>query len=129
MATQEDDKGAEPGAGIGTRGPELGVALLLVVLALLVITDSLRVGTGWADDGPRSGYFPFYVGLILLASALWIGFSALRTGPKAQAQEVFAEYSQLKSVWAILWPMTVFVAAVTQLGIYLPSALLIAYFM
>ena len=38
---------------IGTRWPELAVAGLLMALALLVITDSLRVGIGWADDGPR----------------------------------------------------------------------------
>ena len=54
---------------VGVRWPELGVALLLVVLAGLVIKDSLRVGTGWADDGPRAGYFPFYIGLALLLSA------------------------------------------------------------
>ena len=45
------------------------VAALLVAVALLVIADSLRVGIGWADDGPRSGYFPFYIGLLLLASS------------------------------------------------------------
>ena len=39
---------------IRTRGPELAVAAFLLAIALLVITDSLRVGIGWADDGPRA---------------------------------------------------------------------------
>ena len=54
---------------IGNRWPELLVAAFLFCIALLVIGDSLRVGIGWADDGPRSGYFPFYIGLILAAAS------------------------------------------------------------
>ncbi|HKX95675.1 MAG TPA: tripartite tricarboxylate transporter TctB family protein, partial [Methylibium sp.] len=55
--------------GVGTRGPEVAVAAFLLALACLVIADSLRVGIGWADDGPRSGYFPFYIGLMLAGSS------------------------------------------------------------
>lgn len=111
---------------ISVRWPELGVALLLMVLALLVITDSMRVGTGWADDGPRSGYFPFYIGCALMASSAWIAISQLRHW---QAAEDFATRTQLRSVFAILLPMTVYVGLITQLGIYLPSAALIGWFM
>ena len=57
---------------LGTRWPELAIAAFLMALALLVITDSLRVGIGWADDGPRSGYFPFYIGMLLLVSSGFI---------------------------------------------------------
>ena len=44
---------------VTTRWPELGVAALLIAVGALVVFDSVRLGTGWADDGPRSGYFPF----------------------------------------------------------------------
>ena len=43
---------------------EIVVALLFIVAAAVVITDSVRVGTTWGPDGPRAGYFPFYIGLI-----------------------------------------------------------------
>jgi hypothetical protein len=42
---------------------------------------------------------------------------------------VFAERSQLALVLAVLVPMCVYVGLIYPLGIYLPSALLIAYFM
>ena len=100
---------------VGVRWPELGVALLLVVLAGLVIKGSLRVGTGWADDGPRAGYFPFYIGLALLLN--W------------RAHERFAERAQMASVWAILWPMAIYVGLIFAVGIYVASILLIGYFM
>jgi hypothetical protein len=80
-------------SGISTRWPELLVAALLVAIALLVIADSLRVGIGWADDGPRSGYFPFYIGLLLLASSGSVLISTLLRW--RGAQRPFAEREQL----------------------------------
>jgi hypothetical protein len=120
------DPAEEKGAEVGVRWPELGVALLLVVLAGLVIKDSLRVGTGWGDDGPRAGYFPFYIGLALLLSAGWV---ALKQLLRWRVHELFAERSQMASVWAILWPMTIYIGLIFGLGIYVSSAVLIGYFM
>ncbi|MGY4827742.1 tripartite tricarboxylate transporter TctB family protein [Sphaerotilaceae bacterium SBD11-9] len=113
--------------GLSTRGPELAVAGFLLLLAVLVIADSLRVGIGWADDGPRSGYFPFYIGLFLLAASGTIFVSTLLKW--RQLTSVFAEREQLATVFAMLIPMVVYVGGIALLGIYLASALLIGYFM
>lgn len=114
-------------AGPGQRGPEAGVALFLVLLGALVIMDSLRVGIGWADDGPRSGYFPFYIGLLLIASAGWV---LLRQLWRWKAPDkLFAEREQLSGVFAVLVPMLVYAALIAGIGIYVSSALLIGYFM
>ncbi len=120
------NESSEESAAIGMRWPELLVALLLMGLAALVLMDSVRVGTGWADDGPMSGYFPFYIGLAVLAAISWTAFKQLR---RWRVAEVFAEREQLRSVVAILLPMTVYVAAIAFAGIYVASAVLIAYFM
>jgi putative tricarboxylic transport membrane protein len=114
-------------AAIGTRWPEVVVAALLLAAAGVVIVDSLRVGIGWADDGPRSGYFPFYIGLLLFASSASILVSQLRRW--READEAFLEHDQLRSVLAILVPMVVYVGLIALLGIYVASALLIGYFM
>ena len=115
---------------LGSRWPELGVAGFLMALALLVITDSLRVGIGWADDGPRSGYFPFYIGLLLFASSGFILASQLWRWRQADpADSAFASRAQLAQVLAVFWPMCVYVALIFPLGIYVASAVLIAYFM
>jgi putative tricarboxylic transport membrane protein len=121
------DRQGEEAAAITSRGPELGVAAFLMVLAGLVIFDSLRVGIGWADDGPKSGYFPFYIGVILLAASgsVFVG-QLLRWRAKGEG---FAARSQLASVFAILWPMVVYVALIGFVGIYLASAVLITWFM
>ena len=117
---------AADGAPIAARGVELGVGLALMALALLVITDSLRVGAGWADDGPKAGYFPFYIGLALLGSSAWTVATQLM---RWRQVEVFAERSQLRSVAAVMAPMVVHVVLIKFIGLYVASALLIAWFM
>lgn len=112
---------------VGTRVPELVVALFLMGLAVLVIVDSIRVGTGWGDEGPRSGYFPFYIGLALLVSSGWVALKQLLRW--RSDNPAFADRAQLGMVWAVLWPSTVYVAAIAFLGIYVASFFLIAYFM
>ena len=130
MQTSQDN-GADhtdsaEGAPIATRGVELGVALALMALALVVIVDSLRVGAGWADDGPQAGYFPFYIGLALLGASGWTTFTQLRHW---QRIEVFAERAQMRSVAAVMLPMVVHVALIKFIGLYVASALLIGWFM
>ena len=41
---------------------EIGVALFMARLALIVIVGSLQVGIGWGAEGPKAGFFPFYIG-------------------------------------------------------------------
>ena len=116
----------QPGA-VGTRWPEVVVAGCLMALALLVIKDSFRVGTGWADDGPRAGYFPFYIGLLLLASSGMVLVTALLGWRKADP--VFVERDQLRMVFAVLVPMVIYVGAIALVGIYFASLALIGFFM
>ena len=123
----EGEEGGPQGPVVRTRGPEVGVALLLVVLAALVIGDSLRVGIGWADDGPRSGYFPFYIGLLLLGASVSVLVGELLR--RRRESPVFAERAQLASVFAVLWPMAVYVVLIGLVGIYVASVVLIGWFM
>ncbi len=116
------------GQTLGTRWPELLLALGLMLFAVVVLVDARRLGTGWDEfDGPRSGYFPFYVGSLLLVASAWIALTQLlgwrRDNP------AFASRQQLGSVWAMVWPMGLYVALIQPLGIYVASFLLIAYFM
>ncbi len=73
-----NDSPDESPHAVRVRWPEAAVAVLLQAIAIAVVVDSLRVGVGWADDGPRSGYFPFIIGVLLFSSATWILVSQLR---------------------------------------------------
>ena len=60
-----DEDGPAPRPAISTRTMEIIVALALLAVGALVVFDSYRLGAKWGDDGPQSGYFPFYIGLLL----------------------------------------------------------------
>ncbi len=117
----------EQGAGLNRRIPEAGVAALLLAGGGIVIMDSLRVGIEWADDGPKAGYFPFFIGLLLAFSAGWTLVRSLLGWSRETA--LFAQWTELRDVAAMLVPTTVFIVAVPFLGLYFPGALLIGYFM
>ena len=54
----------------------MGVAVAMAVFALIVIAGSVQVGIGWGAEGPKAGFFPFYVGLVILGSSI-INFGAV----------------------------------------------------
>ena len=67
------------GAGPAQRPVEMGVAVAIAVFALVVIAGSVQVGIGWGAEGPKAGFFPFYVGLVILGSSI-INFGAVCVG-------------------------------------------------
>jgi hypothetical protein len=111
--------------GPNHRRVELGVAIATGVFAAIVIGGSYGVGIGWDVDGPMAGFFPFYVGtLILLASIVNFIQIWVQSG-----EGLFAEWGQLRQVSLVVIPTAIYVAIIPYTGIYLASALLIAVFM
>src|SRR6185295_8989215 len=60
------------------RAADLATAAMLTLLGGVVVLDAIRIGIGWGTDGPRSGFFPFWLGVILIAAAVTIGLQAWR---------------------------------------------------
>jgi len=112
--------------GPGQRSVEIGVALFTAAFALVVIAGSIQAGVGWGAEGPRAGFFPFYVGLVILAASI-INLGAVIS--RRDDDRLFAEWGQLRQVMAMLVPTTIYVALVPWIGIYVSSMLLIAVFM
>jgi len=116
-------------APLQMRWMELLVAACFVGAGLLVITDSLRVGNSWGSDGPEPGYFPFYIGCLMLGGAAWIILQTLLAWRQDDGQEVFAEKHEFNLMLLMLTPTVVFTAAIFVLGIYVASLIFIAVFM
>jgi putative tricarboxylic transport membrane protein len=103
-------------------------ALVFLAVGAVVAIDSLRIGAGWAEDGPQAGYFPFYIGLALAAAGIVGLVDALRQRA-ATGSEAFATREQLARVGQVFGPTCVYVAAIYAAGIYVASALFIGWFM
>jgi hypothetical protein len=123
MAAADGDR-----AAFRTKTAEVVVATLFLLLGALVIYDSLRLGVGWQEvHGPRPGYFPFYVGAIICVSAVINILRALTIRP--ERDRAFVGVAQLKLVLSVLIPTAIYAAVVGWIGIYVASALFIAFFM
>ena len=119
-------QGGEERAAFGQKSAEIVVAAFFLLLGAIVVWDSVRLGARWGSDGPEAGYFPFYIGLLVcIASAINLLIAVLKKGES----RAFVGVGQLKLVLAVLIPSTVYVALVGWLGIYIASALFIAFFM
>ncbi|HSF58873.1 MAG TPA: tripartite tricarboxylate transporter TctB family protein, partial [Candidatus Binatia bacterium] len=63
------------------RIADLVTAAMLMLMGGIVIYDAVRLGIGWGNEGPRSGFFPFWLAALLVAIGLaiflqaWIGRS------------------------------------------------------
>jgi putative tricarboxylic transport membrane protein len=108
-----------------TRTLEIIVAVLLLLFSALVMWDSKRLGAGWGDSGPQSGYFPFYVGLIMGIASVINLVKAFRMSK----EDSFVSSEEIRLVGAMFWPAIAFVLAMEYLGIYVAGAILIAGFM
>jgi len=126
--TMADHDTEVQGPYVPTRWAELVVALLFVLGGLVVIGDSLRVGISWGDDGPKAGYFPFYIGCLLAGAGALVAVQALLRW-KAMAGEVFVTVDRLKPVLTVLVPTIVYVLLIATIGIYVASAIYITGFM
>lgn len=113
--------------GIATNIVEAVVAALILLMGIVVITGSRSLGSGWTSDGPGSGYFPFYIGVILCVAGLGLIYQALLS--KNKNTEIFVDNEQLKLVLSVFIPALVYVLAVQFIGLYLASAIYIVLFM
>jgi putative tricarboxylic transport membrane protein len=122
-----DPRPPQDAAATTYRTMEIVVAAIFFALGAVVIADSLRLGAGWADDGPQAGYFPFYIGLVMCVASAVIGFKTWRKPPKGD--DVFVTRPQLKQIMALLVPSIVYVVAIGFIGVYVASAIFLACFM
>ncbi len=79
-------------------------------------------------SGRTSGYFPFYVSLIMfVTSGVTLMRHLIRQRPDGKGG--FIAYGEMIMVLQVLIPMTIFVILSIYIGIYISMALFIGFFM
>jgi len=110
---------------------EIVVAALFLAFGAVVVWESRRLGSQWASDGPQAGYFPFYIGTIIVIASVMNLYAAVTAGRKGTRP--FVLWGQLRMILTVLVPSIVYVALIVNpwfsLGIYVASAVFIAFFM
>src|SRR3990172_10097175 len=107
------------------RVADLVTALGLIALGSVVIADALRLGIGWGTDGPKSGFFPFWLAAIMIVVCIAIGVQSLWRAPRRP----FVTRKQLGPVLKVLWPATATVVLMQFVGLYVASGLYLGFYM
>jgi len=110
-----------------TRNADIAVSVLLLAFAGLMAFDNWRTGMGWAPDGPKAGYFPFYLSVILGAASLYGLVKCLLD--RSGASGTFVTRDQLRRVMQVFVPTCLFCLFTQWLGLYVASFILVAGFM
>ena len=125
---QASHNGEEDRSVVSTRTMEAVVAALLFLFGATFVYQSYELGFRWGLEGPQSGFFPFYVALIICGASLVVFVNALR-GRMGRSDQAFVERGQLRKVFSVLIPAALFVLGVQLIGIYVAAAIYIALFM
>jgi putative tricarboxylic transport membrane protein len=126
---QGPDKGRSGDSVVSRLTMNIAVALALMVVAAVVMVASYRLGAGWAKDvGPDSGYFPFYIALIMFVSSSVTLVQSI-VARRRDGGESFLSREQLIRVLQVLVPMTIFVVLSIFIGIYISTFLFMSFFM
>jgi putative tricarboxylic transport membrane protein len=107
------------------RAADIATASVLMLLGGLVVFDALRLGIGWGTDGPRSGFFPFWLSVALIACALIL----LVQSSRRAAGGAFVTRTQLGPVLTVLWPATAMVLLTQLIGLYVAAGLYLGFYM
>ena len=113
------------------RTADLVTAAVLMLVGGVVLVDAVRLGIGWGQEGPRSGFFPFWLAtLLILISAIVLVQAARRSATRS-----FATRDQLRPVAKVLGPLVGFVLVTdppgpwTGLGLYVAAGLYLGFYM
>ena len=113
---------------VSVRTMDIITSTLFLVLGVVVMVGSLKLGASWGSDGPEAGYFPFYISLIFMLSSTVTLYQAAVVDKKKKKVS-FVDRESFKQVMAVLLPAIVFVLGVQLIGIYVSSVIYIAVFM
>jgi putative tricarboxylic transport membrane protein len=118
------------------RAADIITAAVLLFVGAVVLSDALRLGIGWGTDGPQSGFFPFWLAVLLLTICLIVLVQAVRRGSAAP----FVTGEQAVRVGKVLAPLAGFVIVMggievgehtllPGIGLYVAAAAYMAFYM
>jgi hypothetical protein len=109
---------------LDTKSAEIVVSVGFLVLAAIVVRETVRMGAGWGSSGPQPGFFPTIAALVMAVSALVTLLRATRSPGKP----LFESREHAISVVKVGAPLCAAIAGVQFLGLYIVTALYMGFF-
>jgi putative tricarboxylic transport membrane protein len=106
------------------RTADIVTASVLIALGAIVLLEAIRLGFRWGPDGPQSGFFPFWLAMILIGHSVAVVVRAIRR----HSEKPFVTREKLRSVLTVGAPAAALVLATQFIGLYVAAALYLAFY-
>jgi len=101
--------------------------VLFILFGLSVIWESRKLQY-WSDSGPGPGFFPFWLGIIIVITAFLTLYQTLRQErEKAEQKPFFAGWEEARKPIFAIGAFIAFIFLVRFTGFYIGAALFIAF--
>jgi hypothetical protein len=118
--------------GVGFRSEAKGDAMsykmadyvtagVIMCLGLIVVIDSLRLGSGWGMEGPRPGFFPFLMGAIIIFGCVVVIRQAMQGKGSAKKKGAFVPKEAVKPILTVLIPACLMILFTEVVGLYIAA--------
>jgi hypothetical protein len=98
---------------------EIVAALLALAFGAAIALGALEYNVGWGERGPEPGYFPFWMGVVVVVGALGALFEALLSRQiSGQAAAINADQARRIAVFVLPMLGFLIVTVVFRLGLY-----------
>jgi len=111
------------------RKADIICALILLGLGILIMADSIRLGCGWAMNGPRPGFHPFIMSLIVVIGCLIVIAQAIARKGVAGSPKAFLPKGAIKPVLNVVVPAIGMVILTEYIGLYMAAMVYIGVYM
>jgi putative tricarboxylic transport membrane protein len=111
------------------RKADIVVAALFLLVGIVVVVDSVKLGFMWGRTGPETGFFPFYLGAGMIMGSLIVLVNAVNQFRKQGAGKRLMPKGALKPILWVIVPAAVMVMLTELVGLHIAAALYLGFYM
>ncbi len=106
---------------MSTKSADIMVALILLGIGLLIGFDSWRLGNGWGMEGPKAGFFPFLMALLVIGGSAMVIRQAVKGTSSVKGSQPFVPPGAMKPVLIVIIPAIGMVLLTELVGLYVAA--------
>ncbi len=103
------------------RAADFLVAIIILAIGVLVGVDAIRLGYGWGMEGPKAGFFPFLMAVILVLGCVVILKQAYEGKGTAKSNKPLTPPEAVKPVLVVLLPAIGMLVLTEIVGLYVAA--------
>src|SRR5512136_1361437 len=107
------------------------VALVILLLGIVILVDTSILGSGWGMSGPEPGFFPFYMGFVVVICSLFVlrkAFKAYRKEAPGTGKRLIAKGGLTPILW-VLVPSFGMILLTELIGLHLATVIFLIFYM